>query len=157
MSEKTAPTLLFLCTGNSCRSQMAEGWARKYLGDRFQVYSAGIEAHGMNARAMAAVEAYGIDISDQYSKRIDQLPDIRFDWVITVCDNAQERCPGFAGGRQVHHAFDDPPACAVRDGGEQAALEPYLRVCGEVRDWIRDELSVLVTEREKPSAGGILA
>ncbi len=139
MDRKIAPKLLFLCTGNSCRSQMAEGWARELHGDRFAIYSAGIEAHGMNARAVAAMELYGIDISGQSSKRISELPEVDFDWLITVCDHAQEKCPTFSGAcRQIHHAFDDPPSITPRDEGEVAALEPYLRVCGQIRDWVRD-------------------
>ena len=89
--------ILFLCTGNSCRSQMAEGWARALRSDCIEAYSAGIETHGMNPRAMRVMAEAGVDISGQRSKHVDELKDVRFDYVVTVCDNAAESCPRFPG------------------------------------------------------------
>jgi len=131
--------LLFLCTGNSCRSQMAEGWARQLLGERYQVYSAGIETHGLNPLAVRAMAEQGVDISSHRSQRLEDLAAESFDLVVTVCDNAQQRCPAFPRSvRVIHHAFDDPPALAAEASSEQEALNPYLRVCGEIRDWVAD-------------------
>jgi arsenate reductase len=101
--------VLFLCTGNSCRSQMAEGWARHLLGDRVEPYSAGIEAHGMNANAVRVMREAGVDISGQSSKLVSSLADVPLDLVITVCGHADENCPAFLGkARVVHVGFDDP-------------------------------------------------
>ena len=110
------PSLLILCTGNSCRSQMAEGLARSIaerrgVGSDVRVESAGVEAHGVNPRAVEAMKRIGIDISDQTSNRVDDFVGEHFDVVLTVCDNARERCPVFPGAsRTLHHAFDDPAA-----------------------------------------------
>lgn len=108
---------LFLCTGNSCRSQMAEGWARYLKGDRIEALSAGIESHGLNPDAVRVMAEVGVDISSHRSKRLDELGDVEFDYVVTVCDNAYESCPVFRGpAKVVHVGFDDPPrlAAAVR-------------------------------------------
>ena len=105
--------ILFLCTGNSCRSQMAEGWARHLESDRIEAYSAGVETHGLNPSAVKVMAEAGIDISDQTSKHVDALKDISFDYVITVCDHAAEHCPIFPGKvRVIHQCFDDPPRLA---------------------------------------------
>jgi arsenate reductase len=105
--------LLFLCTGNSCRSQMAEGFARALKADRLEAHSAGIEPHGINPHAVRVMAEAGIDISGQQSIHIDELSHIRFDWMVTVCDHAAERCPVFPGpARVAHRAFDDPPKLA---------------------------------------------
>lgn len=131
--------LLFLCTGNSCRSQMAEGWAKQLLADRFNVYSAGIEKHGLNPDAVKVMKEQGIDISSHYSKTLDELNDIPLDVVVTVCGHADETCPAFPGiTKKVHHGFDDPPKLAANAETEEQALEPYRRVCGEIRTFVEN-------------------
>ena len=105
--------VLFLCTGNSCRSQMAEGWARQLKGDVIEPYSAGVEPHGMNPLAVKAMAEAGVDIGDQRSKHVDELATVAFDYVVTVCDNANETCPIFPGQtKRIHVGFDDPPRLA---------------------------------------------
>jgi len=129
--------VLFLCTGNSCRSQMAEGWARHLKGEVIEAYSAGIETHGMNPRAVAVMTEAGVDISEQHSKHVDELADTEFDYVVTVCDNAAESCPVFRGKAQVvHHSFDDPPRLARDAASEEEALSHYRRVRDEIRDYV---------------------
>ncbi|MEJ2078829.1 MAG: arsenate reductase ArsC [Acidobacteriota bacterium] len=129
--------VLFLCTGNSCRSQMAEGWARHLKGDQIEPYSAGIETHGMNPRAIQVMREAGIDISDQHSKLVDDVLDIDFDFVVTVCSNAHETCPIFPGkAKIVHVGFDDPPRLARNAGTEEEALSHYRRVRDEIRDFV---------------------
>lgn len=130
--------ILFLCTGNSCRSQMAEGWAEHLKGDCFEPYSAGIETHGLNPLAVQAMAEAGVDISAQQSKHFDELADIRFDYVVTVCDNAHETCPVFPGQAVVIHAsFEDPPKLAQQCNSPQAKLNCYRRVRDEIRDFIK--------------------
>ena len=105
--------ILFLCTGNSCRSQMAEGWARYLKGDIIEPWSAGIEIHGLNQNAVKVMAEAGVDIANHRSKQINELITIPFDWVITVCDSANESCPIFPGKVQRYHVdFDDPPKLA---------------------------------------------
>jgi arsenate reductase (thioredoxin) len=131
--------ILFLCTGNSCRSQMAEGWTRHLKGDFVEAYSAGIETHGLNPNAVKVMAEAGVDISTHRSKHVDELKDIDFDYVITVCDNAHEHCPMF--GRKtkiVHVGFDDPPRLAKEAKTEQQALEIYRRVRDEIKQFIEN-------------------
>jgi len=117
--------VLFLCTGNSCRSQMAEGWARHLRGDVIEPCSAGIETHGLNPHAVRVMAEAGVDISKQESKHVDELKDVRFDYVVTVCGHADERCPSFPGRTKVIHVgFDDPPRLARDARTEQEALGP---------------------------------
>ena len=123
---------MFLCTGNSCRSQMAEGWARKYWGEEFNVFSAGTKKHGMNERAMQVMKEAGVDISSQYSKTVQELPKITFDYVVTVCDHAHENCPYFPGGKIVHVGFQDPPALTKSMTNEEEILGVYRRVREEI-------------------------
>ncbi|MDX1765088.1 MAG: arsenate reductase ArsC [bacterium] len=138
MTEKKKAKILFLCTGNACRSQMAEGWGRHLYGDRFDVYSAGIEKHGLNARAVQVMAEAGVDISQHRSRLIGELPVKQFDLVITVCGHAHEQCPVFPGrGPVIHHGFDDPPQLAATAAGEEEALAPYRRVRDEIRDFVR--------------------
>lgn len=130
--------ILFLCTGNSCRSQMAEGWTRHLKGQEFEAYSAGIERHGMNPYAVRVMAEAGVDISGQRSKLVDELPEVLFDYVVTVCDSANENCPYFPGATQrVHKAFPDPPKLATGLTDEEAILDVYRRVRDEVRDFVR--------------------
>jgi len=126
--------VLFLCTGNSARSQMAEGFTRALKADAIEVYSAGIEAHGVNPHAVAAMREVGMDISAQKSKTTNELPDIDFDYVITVCDNARETCPLFLrAGTMVHVGFDDPAAAT---GSEEQIMAVFRRVRDEVRAFV---------------------
>ena len=147
------PKVLFLCTGNSCRSQMAEGWAHSIRCRDFQAYSAGVERHGLNPLAVKAMAEVGVNISMHTSKTLDELQDVRFDLVVTVCDNARESCPLFeAGVKTIHHGFDDPPRLALGAATEEEALGHY-RV---VRDSIRDFVSTLQAGPDrKETKGGL--
>ena len=130
--------ILFLCTGNSCRSQIAEGWARHLKGDAIDAWSAGIEKHGLNPLAVKAMAEAGVDISGYSSKLIEELPELDFDYVITVCDNAHESCPLFPGKvRIIHKGFDDPPRLAADAGGEKEAFGHYRRVRDEIKDFVK--------------------
>ena len=129
--------VLFLCTGNSCRSQMAEGWARHLRSGVLEPYSAGIEKHGMNPHAVQVMREAGIDLSTQYSKTPADLGPIEFDFVITVCGHADEHCPTFpARTRVVHVGFEDPPRLTkhLPDGDEK--LTVYRRVRDEIRRFV---------------------
>lgn len=139
--------VLFLCTGNSCRSQMAEGWARALKSDVLEAHSAGIVAHGQNARAIQVMDEAGIDIRGQQSKTLDSLRDVAFDYVITVCGHANESCPIFPGDTQVvHRGFDDPPKLAANVSTEEEALQPYRRVRDEIRAFIETLPAALLKE-----------
>lgn len=129
--------VLFLCTGNSCRSQMAEGWARALRPD-LEAFSAGVETHGLNPRAVQVMAEAGVDISGHRSQHIDEFVDVDLDLVVTVCDNARESCPVFPRNVQtIHRSFDDPPALAKGAESEEAALAPYRRVRDEIREFVR--------------------
>ena len=129
--------ILFLCTGNSCRSQMAEAWVRELFGGRIEAYSAGIEARGLDPDAVKAMAEAGVNIAGQRSKRIDALRDVEFDYVVTVCDHARENCPVFTGKARAFHAgFDDPPRLAAGAGTEKERLAPYRRVRDEIREFV---------------------
>ncbi|HCF93732.1 MAG TPA: arsenate reductase [Verrucomicrobia bacterium] len=137
----TKPTLriLFLCTGNSCRSQMAEGWARHLKGDRLEAFSAGIEKHGLNPHAVRVMAEAGVDISDHQSQSVEDLPVQQFDYVVTVCGHAHEHCPIFPGNAKVVHVgFDDPPKLAAAAKTEEEALGHYRRVRDEIRAFIEE-------------------
>lgn len=139
------PKVLFLCTGNSCRSQMAEGWARHLLGDQIEPYSAGIEVHGMNPSAVRVMAEAGVDISGQSSKLASSLANVPFELVVTVCGHADENCPAFLGGtRVVHVGFDDPPKLARTASSEEEALDHYRRVRDEIRCFLSERLSALL-------------
>jgi arsenate reductase len=129
--------ILFLCTGNSCRSQMAEGWARALKGDAIEPYSAGIEKHGLNPMAVRVMAEAGVDISSQRSKTVGELGPIPFDVVVTVCGHASEHCPLFPGPTKVVHiGFDDPPKLAAVLPDEKTKLAVYARVRDEIRDFV---------------------
>lgn len=131
--------ILFLCTGNSCRSQMAEGWARALKAGVVEAYSAGVVRRGMDPRAVQAMREAGVDISSQYSKTIDALPDVPFHWVVTLCGHAAETCPFFPGrARRVHCGFDDPPHLAEGAAGEEEAMAHYRRVRDEIRRFVEE-------------------
>ncbi len=131
--------VLFLCTGNSCRSQMAEGWARALKSNVIEAYSAGIETHGLNPNAVKVMAEAGVDISGHQSKRADSLRDIPFDYVVTVCGHANETCPLWLGGKAkvVHVGFDDPPKLAKSAASEEEALQHYRRVRDEIAAFVR--------------------
>lgn len=130
--------ILFLCTGNSCRSQMAEGWTRALRCDVIEAYSAGIETHGLNPHAVEVMAEAGVDTSGQRSKLLGELDGVKFDYVVTVCDNARESCPLFPGKTKVVHVgFDDPPALARELAASGAVQEAQLNVYRRVRDEIK--------------------
>ncbi|GAF70513.1 unnamed protein product, partial [marine sediment metagenome] len=121
--------ILFLCTGNTCRSQMAEGWTRYLKDDLFEPYSAGIETHGLNQEAVKVMAEVGVDISKHESKHVKDMMHIQFDYVVTVCDHAGENCPVFPGKAKVmHRGFDDPPGLAQNAKTEEETLGHYRRV-----------------------------
>ncbi len=137
VSPKQKLKILFLCTGNSCRSQMAEGWARRLKSDVVEPYSAGIETHGLNPRAVQVMSEAGVDISGHRSKHVEQLRDVVLDVVVTVCGHAHETCPVLPGApRVVHVGFDDPPRLAQSAETEEEALGHYRRVRDEIRAFV---------------------
>ena len=130
--------VLFLCTGNSCRSQMAEGWARKLKADVIEPYSAGIEKHGMNPHAVKVMAEAGVDIANQYSKTPADLGPKVFDYVVTVCGHANEHCPIFPGpAKVVHVGFEDPPRLTKDLPDGEPKLEVYRRVRDQIRDFVK--------------------
>ena len=127
--------VLILCTGNSARSQMAEGLLRHDAGDRFEVFSAGTKPGKVRSEAIAVMRELGIDISSQRSKSVDEFNGQSFDYVLTVCDNAKESCPIFSGKTaMIHHSFEDP---AALEGSEEERLALFRRVRDEVRHYLR--------------------
>lgn len=136
-------SVLFLCTGNSCRSQMAEAWGRSLFPDGWAVFSAGIEKQGLNPHMLTVMAEVGIDMSKHFSKTVAELPsDIQWDLVVTVCDRAAAACPYYPGGKLVHLPFDDPPALAMRLP-ETEALYIYRRVRDEIRAEIENLAKIL--------------
>jgi arsenate reductase len=135
-ADKRKPRVLFLCTGNSCRSQMAEGLARALKGAEIDAYSAGTRPHGLNPLAVRAMREIGIDITGHTSKRPEDLG-VTFDVVVTVCDSAHESCPVFPGARVVHVGFEDPPRLAKDAPSDDAAMPHYRRVRDEIREFIQ--------------------
>ncbi len=129
--------ILFLCTGNSCRSQMAEGWARALKSDSIEAYSAGLEARGLDFLAVQVMAEAGVDIAGQRSQRVDEYTDRVFDYVVTVCDHAHESCPLFSGdARVVHVGFADPPSLAQTASSEAEVLAAYRQVRDQIRDFV---------------------
>ena len=127
--------ILVLCTGNSCRSQIAEGYLRHFTDNKADVYSAGVETHGVNPKAIATMQEDGIDISNHTSNNIDEYYDIDFDFVITVCDNAKERCPFFpTKAKKFHQNFPDP---AKATGTENEINEQFRQVRQQIKDYCR--------------------
>ena len=126
--------VLILCTGNSARSQMAEGLLRHIAGDRFEVFSAGTRPAGLNPNAVTAMSEAGIDIAGHRSKPVDEFAGQQFDYVITVCDNAKESCPIFPGsGKRLHENFEDPAAAPA-----ERQLEAFRRVREQIFSWLKD-------------------
>ena len=141
----TKKNVLFLCTGNSCRSQMAEGWARYFLNDTVEAYSAGVAPHGVDPRAVQTMADAGVDITAQTSNHVDEYAEIAFDLVVTVCNNAAEACPIFPGATVVHHQpFDDPPAIAREVFTPLQMSNAYARVRNEIRDFVQKQLPSLL-------------
>lgn len=127
--------ILVLCTGNSCRSQLAEGYLRHFAGDKAVVYSAGVETHGVNPKAVAVMEEDGIDISGHTSNNVNEYRDINFDYVITVCDNAKERCPVFpSSAKQFHENFPDP---AKATGTPEQIMDSFRSVREQIKTYSR--------------------
>ncbi len=125
---------LILCTGNSARSQMAEGLLRHMAGDQYEVYSAGTKPVGLNPNAIKAMSEVGIDISKHRSKSVDEFAEQKFDYVISVCDNAKESCPFFpGGGKRIHRSFEDPAATP-----KEKQMESFRRVRDEISGWLSD-------------------
>ncbi len=131
----TKISILFLCTGNSCRSQMAEGWARQLKSEQIEAWSAGIMKHGLNPLAVKVMTEAGVDITGQRSKTIEELPVQQFDYVITLCGHAQESCPYFPG-KKIHQGFDDPPLLAAEAATEEEKLVHYRRVRDQIRNFV---------------------
>ncbi|NOZ12049.1 MAG: arsenate reductase ArsC [Acidobacteria bacterium] len=142
--------VLFLCTGNSCRSQMAEGWTRELKGNVIEPWSAGVIKTRLNPHAVAVMAEAGIDISNHFSKEVHELRDIPFDYVVTVCDHARETCPFFPGKvKKIHCGFDDPPSLTVNMPNGERKLDVYRRVRDEIRAFVET-----LPERLLQEAGG---
>ena len=139
--------VLFLCTGNSCRSQMAEAWTRVLKGEQIDAYSAGVDPHDVDPRAVQAMAEVGIDISGQASKDVDTLEPIEFEYVITLCDQAHQACPIFpAKTRVLHVGFDDPPRLAAGAQTEEEAMVHYRRVRDEIKEFVEKLPEILDEE-----------
>lgn len=130
------PKILVLCTGNSCRSQIAEGYLRHFAKGKADIFSAGVETHGVNPKAVATMREDGIDISKQTSNHIEEYSGIDFDFVITVCDHAKEQCPVFHGkAKKFHQNFSDP---AQAIGTEKKVAEKFRQVREQIKKYCRD-------------------
>lgn len=148
--------ILFLCTGNSCRSQMAEGWAKALKGEVLEPYSAGLEVHGLNPDAIKVMAEAGVDIRGQRSKNVSELMDVPFDAVITVCGHAHETCPAWLGKKTtlLHVGFDDPPKLAKTARTREEALGHYRRVRDEIRAFVRS-LPEALDKNVVPAPAGV--
>lgn len=136
--------ILFLCTGNSCRSQMAEGWARHLHGEWLEAYSAGLETHGLNPLAVRVMAEAGVDISRHISQLVADLSEHHFDLVITVCGHADAHCPIFPGSTPVvHYGFNDPPVCGAKAHSAEEELDCYRQVRDEIRDYLLNLSAIL--------------
>jgi arsenate reductase (thioredoxin) len=134
---KEKKKILFLCTGNSCRSQMAEAWTRYLRNDDYEAYSAGTAPKGIDHMAVHVMSEAGIDISSQQSKSIESLSMTEFDYVITLCDNARETCPYYpAKNKVIHKGFDDPPTLAKAAKNHKEIIDIYRKVRDEIKDYI---------------------
>lgn len=134
---KEKKNVLFLCTGNSCRSQMGEGWGKELKADKFNFYSAGTKKHGLNPNAVQVMKEAGVDISTHTSNTVDELGSAKMDYVVTVCSDAHENCPIFHEGKVIHFGFDDPPRLAKNLQGEEA-LVIYRRVRDEIKEFVEN-------------------
>ena len=141
--------ILFLCTGNSCRSQMAEGWTHHLKSNLIEPYSAGITTHGLNPNAVKVMAEVGVDISKAESKNVTSLLHIHFDYVVTVCSDAHETCPLFPGKAKVRHVgFDDPPRLATSIKDEEEKLNCYRRVRDEIRLFVENLPEILEAKKD---------
>jgi len=130
-------SILFLCTGNSCRSQMAHGFANELLAEHFISYSAGIESHGLNPSAVQVMNEVGVDISQYQSQTLNEFEQQQFDYVVAVCEHAATNCPTFAATtKMLVHQFDDPPKLAQQANSPEEALSYYRHVRDEIKEWI---------------------
>lgn len=144
----TRPSVLFLCTGNACRSQMAEGFTRAMWGDAIKAFSAGVEARGLDPRAVTVMAEAGVDIASARSKTVDALPGVAFDLVVTLCGHARDTCPYLPGAaRRLHVGFDDPPSLAEGAPNEAAALDHYRTVRDAIREFVRGLPGLLASDR----------
>jgi len=135
MSYKTR--ILFLCTGNSCRSQMAEAWTNHLLSTDFQAWSAGVRKSTVDSMAAEVMAEAGVDMRSHHSKLVEELPEMEFDYVITLCDHARESCPFFTGrAKKIHKSFEDPPRLAEQTASPQEALDHYRRVRDEIKEFV---------------------
>lgn len=140
--------ILVLCTGNSCRSQMAEGYLKHFAKDNATIYSAGVETHGVNPRAIAIMKEDEIDISNHTSNNLEEYLDIKFDYILTVCDNAKERCPFFPGkAERLHYNFFDPSKV---EGTEEEIHHAFTKTRNQIKEYCKDfvEEKVLKTVSE---------
>jgi arsenate reductase (thioredoxin) len=143
--------VLFLCTGNSCRSQMAEGWARHLKGELLDASSAGTHPKGLDPLAVQVMADVGIDLSAYQAKSLDAVQHLPFDYVVTLCSDAHESCPVFSGlARIVHRGFDDPPRLAATAKSPEEALRHYVRVRDEIKAFIEQLPETLLTEKGDP-------
>jgi arsenate reductase (thioredoxin) len=132
--------ILVLCTGNSCRSQIAEGYLKYFAGNKAEIYSAGVETHGVNPRAIATMKEDGIDISHHTSNNIEEYRNVDFDFVITVCDNAKERCPFFpSNAKKFHYNFPDP---AKAKGTEKEILAEFRAVRQMIKEYCEEFVNI---------------
>jgi len=133
-NSKKKLNVLFLCTGNSCRSQMAQGWAEKLKSNCIQAFSAGVAPARLSQTAVEVMRQAGVDISKHYSKHVDELSGIDFDYVVTVCDNAKEHCPVFSGKvKMVHKSFEDPTSLIT---GKEEKLQKFRNARDQIRDFV---------------------
>ncbi len=132
--------VLVLCTGNSCRSQIAEGYLKYFAGNKAEIFSAGVETHGVNPRAIATMKEVGIDISHHTSNNIEEYRNVDFNFLITVCDNAKERCPFFPSNAvKFHYNFPDP---AKAKGTEEEILEEFRKVRQMIKDYCEEFVNI---------------
>ncbi|MFA6003289.1 MAG: arsenate reductase ArsC [Elusimicrobiota bacterium] len=143
--------ILFLCTGNSCRSQMAEGWARQLFPGIFEAYSAGTAPQALDPRAVKVMAEVGVDISKHRAKAFAELRDQDFDLAVTVCDQARENCPAYFGRAQkLHQSFDDPPYLAKNVKDEEAALAHYRKVRDQIRAFVQTLPDIIHSQENVP-------
>ena len=147
MTNQEKKNVLFLCTGNSCRSQIAEAWLRKLGGEQFNVFSAGLEPHGVNPNTVKVMEETGFEMSEHRSKHLDEyIGKVDFDYLITVCGNADERCPAFPGmGTRLHWPFEDP---AAFEGSEEAKIAFFRTVRDQIKGRIEGWLEKTLTDSQ---------
>lgn len=141
-------SILFLCTGNSCRSQMAHGFANALLGDEYVSYSAGVESHGLNPSAVKVMQEVGVDISHHQSQTLNEFASHEFDYVVAVCEHAASNCPTFpAKTNVIVHQFDDPPKLAKQAKSSEEAIQAYRKVRDQIKHWVASLPAQMKKER----------